>query len=482
MSAAADTRPDGALAGVTVIDLTQQLPGPYATLLLVGLGARVIKIEPPSLDVGRWLDPPMFEAVNAGKESVVLDLKRPEAQEALQRLAATADVLVEGFRPGVAARLGAGAEALAAVNPGLVYCSISGFGAGGPYRDVPGHDLNYLGIAGGLQAGASGPEEIAMPIVDLAAGTMAALSVVAALLRRRAGGPGAELDVSMLDSAVFWSHAKVPPGAGPAGDRLPGGEPTYGVFTAADGRQVSLGVLEDKFWRSLCRALSWSDWQDEPSLATHAQRRGRAPEIHARLVDAIAARPRDHLMADFLAQDVPAAPVHTHAEAPDDPQVRLRGLFAEAVGDALPRALPPLPPALRAFSPQDRAPAPGADTERVLGALGYGPEELGRLRESGRYRHDAPRPPGVTRRRRCRCRGRPPGAAIQRGHHAGTGHPRADPAPPARPDVAVGRRAGPDQPEPAQPDRARRGQPVARVARGHRRRPGRQPRRPAQGR
>ncbi len=360
-----------ALSHVTVLDLTQQLPGPYATLLLAGLGARVLKVEPPVGDMARTLDPPMFERVNAGKESIVLDLKRPGDQALLHRLAAGADVLVEGFRPGTAARLAADYETLSRVRPDLVYCSISGFGADGPYRDVPGHDLNYLGVAGGIAAGeASEPEEIGMPVIDMAAGTNAALAIVAALTERDRTGRGARLDVAMLDVAVFWAGVKVPIEATGIG------EPTYVVLTAGDGRRLSLGVLEDKFWLALCRALEWDDWAADGELATHRGRRFRAAEVHARLVSAFARRPRDAWLEHLWRHDVPVAPVHEGGEVVGDPQVRHRGSIADG------RPVVPLPSALRARS-GTLAPAHGQHTAAVLAAIKTSGSDSGRPSDPG---------------------------------------------------------------------------------------------------
>lgn len=353
------------LQGFTVLDLTQQLPGPYTTSLLAGLGARVIKIEPPAGDYARTLDPVMFENVNGGKESVVLDLKTPQGRGALHALAATCDVLVEGFRPGVAGRLGAGFGEISAVAPAIVYCSLSGFGAAGPYVAVPGHDLNYLGVAGGVSApddGAPGSGHIGMPTVDLASGTMAALSVVAALLGRERSGAGMFLDVAMLDSAVHWSAVKPLE----AGDGL--SEPAYGVLRCADGLALSFAVLEDKFWRNLCSALGWEDWAADDGLATHAQRRARAAEIRGRLERTIVSRPRDAWLTVLWEADVPAAPVHEPEQVPDDPQVLERELFERASPGARPVPRPPLPRALRQST--GGAPALGAHTAAVLGELG----------------------------------------------------------------------------------------------------------------
>lgn len=353
-----------------MLDLSQQLPGPYATLLLATLGARVIKIEPPQTDIARTLDPDMFQRVNAGKESVVLDLKQPSDQATLHEMAGGADVLVEGFRPGTTRRLGAGYETIAAIRPDIIYCSISGFGAGGPYRDVPGHDVNYLGVAGGLgpdQLEPAPPAEIGIPMVDMATGTMAALSVLGALINRSATGRGAYLDVAMLDSAVFWSRVKdqhLTPSIGEA-------EPTYGVWRAADGQRLSLGVLEDKFWRGLCAALEWDEWGVDPAYATHAARRRHADEIHSRLTAAIAGRPRDEWLARLLAHDVPAAAVNEPAAAADDPQVRFRGLISRS--DGRPALLtPPVPSVLRR-TPARTAPGPGEHTTAVRSE--FGPSE-----------------------------------------------------------------------------------------------------------
>lgn len=363
-----------ALDGITVLDLTQQLPGPYTTLLLAGLGARVIKVEPPAGDVGREIDPPMFGIVNAGKESIVLDLKQKAGRADLHRLTRQSDAFVEGFRPGVAARLAADYRSISALRADIVYCSISGFGSAGPYVDVPGHDLNYLGVAGAVDASPldadttaadttaaeeSDRHQIGIPMVDLATGTMAALAIVAALNRRASSGEGAMLDVAMLDSAVFWGSVKAPLRDG-------GSEPAYAVVATADGLLLSFAVLEDKFWRALCDALGWEDWRDDPTLATHHARRQRGPEVRARLAAVIATRPRAEWLQLLWDADVPVAPVHERELAPEDPQVAARGLFAPGA-DGSPAPVVPLPPSLR--RPLGPAPILGNDNERVLAEL-----------------------------------------------------------------------------------------------------------------
>lgn len=325
---------EAALGDVRVLDLSLQLPGPYATMLLAALGAEIVKVEPPGGDPARTIDPPMFERVNAGKATREIDLRSEQGRGELRELAAGCDVLIEGFRPGVAERLGFAYDDVVAVRPDVVYCSISGYGQSGPYRLLPGHDLNYLGVAGAAGAhGAPGPEEQDIPMVDLATGTSAALSVVAAIRRRDRTGQGCYLDVAMLDSAVAWANVKVPPEAD-------ADEPAYAVVAAADGLRLSIGVIEDKFWRALCAGLGWADWLDEPALATYQGRRAHAPEVHERLERTIATRPRAHWLAALEAADVPVAPVHERHEVAGDPQVAERELLIDG------RIRAPLPDAV----------------------------------------------------------------------------------------------------------------------------------------
>lgn len=324
------------LEGATVVDLSQQLPGPFSTVLLRALGARVIKVEPPGGDAARSIDPRMFERVNAGKESVRLDLKSPEGRLALHDLVADADVFFEGFRPGVCARLGADWETLSAINPRLVYCSLSGYGEAGPLATRPGHDINFLASSGGLPDGLSDGEAlIRVPWVDLAAGTNAALAIVAALLDRERTGTGRRLELAMLDAAASWSVAKLP---------REGAEGAYGVFGAADGERIAVAVLEEAMWERLCAAFGWKDWLEDPAMAGHDERRARAGEIKVRLRASIASRNAGEIAALAVAHDVPLSRVNSVEEAFDDPQIAARDVFPDA--DHW-RPLGPLTPAVR---------------------------------------------------------------------------------------------------------------------------------------
>ncbi|MEV8613437.1 CoA transferase [Amycolatopsis sp. NPDC051373] len=296
------------LHGMTVLDLSQQLPGPYATFLLASLGADVLKVEPPAGDPARRFDPPMFERVNAGKRGVFLDLKSPADRERLLELAAGCAVFVEGFRPGVTARLGCDEKAVREARPDVVYCSISGMGQTGPLAGHPTHDLSLQAMAGILgDAGES--DRIGVPWVDLGTATTAALAITAAW---HAGG-GAFLDLAMLDVATAWNSVK------PLAVTEP--EATYGVVAAKDG-SVALALLEDHMWLRLCTALAWPA---DPALATYADRRGHAAEIRVRLETAFAQYTVAELIALAHEHDLPLGPTDATGDPDTVAQLRARG-------------------------------------------------------------------------------------------------------------------------------------------------------------
>ena len=293
----------GLLAGIRILDLTVWRPGPHATQMLVELGADVIKVEPPGGDPMRSY-PALFASLNVDKRSIVLDLKTGEGRRQARALAAEADVVIEGFRPGVADRLGVGYDDVRAVNPSIVYCSVSGLGQTGELALVSGHDLNYQAWAGSLAPEGGAPAVPAVPIADLAGGMAAAYAVCAALVRRLRTGEGERIDVAMADVLVTWTGAAKPE----ARDADPGarGVPGYGMFPTADGTPVTLAVLtEDHFWRGLCDVLGLDDARD----LDFAARMARLDELQGRLAERIAGRDRDELVAALLAAEVPVAPV-----------------------------------------------------------------------------------------------------------------------------------------------------------------------------
>jgi crotonobetainyl-CoA:carnitine CoA-transferase CaiB-like acyl-CoA transferase len=311
---------DGLLTGVRVLDLSIWRPGPYCTQLLADLGADVLKVEPPGGDPMRVFTG-LFATINANKRSVVLDLKDDADRDRALDLAAEADVLVEGYRPGVAARLGMGYEQVSARNPSIVYCSISGFGQDGPLATMPGHDLNYQAYAGMLLLRSDEPEECTVPVADLAGGTFGALAVCAALTARTRTGDGEHIDVSMTDVLATWT-GPFEANAIEGSDQPMKGLPSYGAFRTKDGQWVTLGIIaEDHFWRHLCDQLGIDGVRD---LDMHA-RVDRIDELRALVTDAIAARTRDEII-DALGDGTAIAPALTRREMLEHPQMVERGL------------------------------------------------------------------------------------------------------------------------------------------------------------
>jgi crotonobetainyl-CoA:carnitine CoA-transferase CaiB-like acyl-CoA transferase len=364
------------LDGIRVLELAWAAPGPYCGLLLAQLGADVVKVEPPGGDPMR-VQPAYFAAWNAGKRSIALDLKQPADQEVFGSLVDGADALIEGFRPGVAARLGAAYSTLARRNPRLVYVSVSGFGQDGPYRDRPAHDLNYQSIAGlvGLQEQLVGhAEPTAILVSDLASGLFAALGISAALVERGRTGRGRYLDLSMTDSATNWlavELARLAYGSPPTPNSSH--YPHFALFRASDGALVSLGIVyEQHFWTRLCDLLDLPDLRglDDPA------RQARADEIRARLADCFARRTADEWETLLATADVPFARVRAPAEVTADPQFRHRELFQSLTaaggtrfdlpnlpyGPGLRRPLGP-PPRLDEHGVELRGEITGADLE-----------------------------------------------------------------------------------------------------------------------
>ena len=363
----------GMLAGVRVLDFSLQLPGPYATMLLRACGARVTRIEPPGGDPARTFDPQMVATLDAGKERLTLDLRVPAAREIAHRLAAQSDVAVEGFRPGVVERLGIDYVSLLAHRPDLIYCSISGFGQAGPYRSIPGHDINYLAVGGGVVP-ESHHGEVGVPIVDLATGSTAAFVIAAALVQRASTGLGRYLDVAMIDSAVVWTLLKSEHGQ-TGGDG--GQEPAYGVARTADGSYLALGVVEDKFWQRLCAVLGWDDWGADPVLAQHEGRHRRGAEVAERLRSTIATRPRAEWLDLLWQADVPATPLNRPADVAVDPQVVERSLFVADLDGKL---------YLRAPVPVDTTGSTAIRTRReILAELGYDDDAVHELDAAGAF-------------------------------------------------------------------------------------------------
>jgi crotonobetainyl-CoA:carnitine CoA-transferase CaiB-like acyl-CoA transferase len=373
------------LAGLRVLCLAEQYPGPYATLILADLGADVIMVErSPGGDPSRGL-PAFFESLNRDKRSVVIDLKQPAGVDALHRLAATADVFIEGFRPGTVDRLGVGWEALREVNPRLVYLSISGFGQDGPYRLRPAHDLS-IQAAAGLLAPASSQEigfSGGLAIGDLTSGMFAVIGALSALRARDERGVGSYVDVSMMDCLVSLMTSQL----GPALNRQPSPwldeEPGYGVYPASDGLLTLSISQEQPFWRALCTELGMPEagQMDVPT------RRGRCEELRAQIADRISCETRAHWSDVFERAGVPFALVSELADVVDDPHIAARGLFVDLpAGADHPRrrhVRQPLAFDGEHYGPAGHMPRLGEHTLEVLAAAGFTPGELRDLVDAG---------------------------------------------------------------------------------------------------
>lgn len=345
-----------------VLDAGIWRPVPHATQILADLGAEVVKLEPPGGDPMRAF-PELFRDLASHKRSVVVDLRGEAGRARALELAAVCDVFCEGWRPGVAQRLGLGYDYVRRVNPSIIYCSVSGYGQTGPLVDRPGHDVNYQALAGALAKRRDTDPDPAiphLPVADLAGGTLAALLICAAWARRARTGEGERIDVAMADVVASW----VGPRRGFTVRGLetpPGGSAGYGVYRCLDGGFVALGVIaEDHFWEAVCAVLGL----DELAGLSHRERLTRLDECDGAVRGAVAAWHRDALVAALTAAGAPATPVLTPEEASAHPQFRDRGVVVEEPDGTLRSGFPAR---LARHPPRASGPVPDPDEAHRLG-------------------------------------------------------------------------------------------------------------------
>lgn len=362
------------LEGVRIADFSVLFPGPLMTTLFADLGADVVKFEPPGGDPARAMLPEVHGSVGRNKRSVVLDLKSPQDRQEIERIARWADVAIEGFRPGVADRLGIGNERLRGINPRLVYCSLSGYGQDGPWKDKPGHDLNYLAAAGALAYPAMwgrAPGRSSLPLADIAGGALAATAVLAALRERDRGGPAARLDLSCFEATLYCAtlrHGTTEP----EDTRLfPGND----IYETADGTMVTLALVEDHFWHAFRELLAHEiPALGDPRFDALQGRRSHGDELGPLLVDLVKSRTARAWQALFAASDVPFEICVSPAEAVRSVHVRARGRVVEEPG----RTYVPFPVTVDGHArPAVHAPAPrlGEHTQSFLDALHAEPDD-----------------------------------------------------------------------------------------------------------
>ncbi|GGK69365.1 CaiB/BaiF CoA transferase family protein [Amphritea balenae] len=374
------------LKGLKVLDLSTLLPGPYATMMLADLGAEVLRVESASRpDLVRNMMPQIdgqsaaFSYLNRGKKSLALNLKHPHAGQIIRQLISEYDILVEQFRPGVMARLGLDYESLKEVNPKLIYCSVTGYGQDGPYRDKAGHDLNYLALSGAashMGRKASGPAPMGLQVADVAAGSHpAVISVLAAVIGRQVSGEGCYLDISMADNTLAM-QALMAPGAlnggrdpEPESNFLNGGG-LYDYYRTADNRYLSVGSLEPQFRQRLAQALNI---QDNPPL--------EELQFKTLLQQKFSRQDLDTWCEELADLDACVEPVLTVSEAATHPQFQARNMIIET-----PAGERQVAPAL-GFDQEPLQPAPfcGEQGEQVLDQLGYSASEIEHLRTAGLF-------------------------------------------------------------------------------------------------
>jgi alpha-methylacyl-CoA racemase len=374
----------GPLTGTRIVELAAIGPAPYGVMLLADLGAEVLRIDRPAAARGSLGAEASMVGLSRNRRSIAIDLKSGAGVGLVQRLAADADVLVEGFRPGVAERLGLGPDVLRDANPRLVYARTTGWGQDGPLAPRAGHDLDYAALTGALHT-VGRPDQPPPPPVNYLAdfgggGTFLAIGVLAALVERGTSGRGQVVDVAMIDgvaSQTAFLHGLLALGAWSTErgtNLLDGGAPFYDTYRCADGGFVAVGALEPQFYAELCARLEL----DPAAWPQHD--RSRWPALREELTRIFAGRPRDEWAAHFADSDACVAPILDLVEAPDHPHHLERGTFVEVDGVVQPA---PAPRLSRTPGSIDRPPPrPGEHTDEVLAELGLDGQAIAALRDA----------------------------------------------------------------------------------------------------
>jgi crotonobetainyl-CoA:carnitine CoA-transferase CaiB-like acyl-CoA transferase len=365
------------LAGVRVVDFSLFVPGPFASAILADLGAAVIKVEPPRGDPGRAYVPVQFETENRNKRSICVDLKKKESSFLVQKLVGQADVVIEGFRPGVAKRLGIDFDNLKKYRPALVYCSISGYGQTGPWRERPGHDVNYVAAAGALAFPGQwlkAPARSSLPIADMGGGAFAAIGILAALRE----GKGAYLDISLFETAFFWAAMR----HGLDADADPRAHlfPVNDVFETADGKRLTLGILEEHFWENFTRL---APELKQERFATDAKRRENGDALSVLLSQIIKTRSSKDWIQLLGENDVPVDLCVTPAQAArENPQLLERKDTAKGYA-----GFPVWANGARGGEVRAKTPRKGEHSREILVELGFDDGEIADLVRNGVLAH-----------------------------------------------------------------------------------------------
>lgn len=386
------------LEGIRVLDLSRYLPGPLATQVLADFGAEVIKIEDRKGELGRHIAPfisgesARFLSVNRNKKSVTIDLKKDKGKEIFRKLVKDSDVVVDQFRPDVMKKMGLGYDDLKVINPGLIYCIITGYGLTGPMRDAGGHDLNYLNIAGvtevtGTKDGV--PSMCGVQIADIAGGSLyAVIAIMMAIQSRERTGKGQLCDVAMMDGALSllsytigeWSGKNTLPVRGD--ELLTGGYATYNIYKCKDGRFAGLGAIEQKFWEDFCRKIGREDLI-KLQYVTEKQ-----PEVEAEIRKIMLTRTRDEWVEFFGDSDICFTPVLTLDEVSEHPQVKARNMMlkVENIRESGKDLMLAGVPIKLSETPGEAVlsfPGIGENNDEILASAGFSPAEIDEFRKNG---------------------------------------------------------------------------------------------------
>jgi alpha-methylacyl-CoA racemase len=375
----------GPLSGVKIVEIAGIGPGPFGALMLADMGAEVIRVDRAQSVRGPAPDTPNWDLLNRGRRSVAVDLKSPEGVETVLRLVEQADALIEGFRPGVAERLGIGPDDCLARNARLVYGRMTGFGQDGPYAPMAGHDINYIALAGALHPiGRRGQAPV--PPLNLVGdfgggGMLLAFGIVCGIVEARTSGRGQVIDAAMVDGAAvlttfFHAFRSIGAWADERGTNiLDTGAHFYDVYECADGEYISLGSIESQFYAEMCEKLGL------PADDMPQHDKSRWPELKDRVADVVRTKTRDEWCRIMDGSDVCFAPVLSLAEVHEHPHNQHRKMFTEVAGVVQPS---PAPRFSRTPGAISRPPShPGQHTDEVLAGWGFGADEITKLRETG---------------------------------------------------------------------------------------------------
>lgn len=361
------------LAGVKVVDFSMFVPGPFCTAMLADLGAEVVKVESLNGDPSRGYIPVQFRTENRNKRSISLNLKSPATREVVDRLARHADIVIEGFRPGVAKRLGIDYETLQKANPKLVYCAISGYGQTGPWKERPGHDVNYVAAAGALAFPGQWlkkPSRSSLAIADMAGGSFAAVAVLAALHEREKTGKGAQIDLSLFEAAFFWAAMRhsLDKNVDPRAHIFPVND----IFETKDGKRLTLGILEEHFWDNFVKVVPGFESAD---FGSDAKRRSNGEALSAKLEAAMKTKTAAEWLQLCNDNDIPVDPVLTPGEAAELDQIVAREDVATADGEKF-ALFPVFANGKRGGSLRRGVPKLGEHTREVLVELRFDDAEI----------------------------------------------------------------------------------------------------------